>query len=330
MKIAVIGASHWHVPLYEPGFIKAGVEVAATWDESPEAAAALAQRHGGMAYKSLDDLLAADLDLAFVFGPPAKAPELALAVIKRGLPMCLEKPCAKTAADIAKVRQAAETAGTYVSVPLVQRVAAIGKILTAEAARDPAIDVSFRFIAGPPERYDRVGCGWALDPELGGGGPIMNLSVHFIDLALTLTGSPAASVFCRTSNLLHGRAVEDRGMISIQHRNGALSSIDVGYRYPDMAPKREFSITMIGRGGSYLQSEPEGLVVRAPGAAPERLPVSYDSDDYYVDYVVQTVDDLRGKRQPIAGLADIHSALRIIDAAYESSRRGAAVLLDFG
>jgi predicted dehydrogenase len=328
MKIAVIGASHWHVPLYEPGFVKAGVNVAATWDENPDAAAALAQRHGGKAYAKLDDLLAADLDLAFVFGPPARAPDLALAVIARGLPMCLEKPCAKTAADIAKVRKAAEKAGTYVSVPLVQRVAAIGKSLMAQAKRDPAIDVSFRFIAGPPERYERVDCGWALDPELGGGGPIMNLSVHFIDLALTLTGSPAASVFCRTSNLLHGRAVEDRGLISIQHRNGALSSIDVGYRYPDMAPKREFRVAMIGRGGSYLESEPEGLVVRSPGGAPEFTPVTYDSDDYYIDYVVQTVDDLRRNRQPITGLAEIGRTLEVIDAAYESARRGAPILLD--
>ena len=327
MKIAVIGASHWHVPLYEPGFAKAGAQVVATWDENPQAAADLARRYGGKAYVGLDELLAADLDLAFVFGPPAEAPDLALAVIARGLPMCLEKPCAKTAADIAKVRDAAGKAGTYVSVPLVQRVAAIGKSLMAQAERDPAIDVSFRFIAGPPERYERAGCGWALDPDLGGGGPIMNLSVHFIDLALVLTGSPVASVFCRTSSLLHGRAVEDRGMISIQHRNGALSSIDVGYRFPDMPPKREFRVSMIGRAGTHLESEPEGLAIRALGSPVQRIPVSYDSDEYYADYVVRSVEDVRRGRQPLTGLSEIAATLEIIDAAYESARCGGPVVL---
>ena len=92
MKIAVIGASHWHVPLYEPGFVKAGVDVAATWDENTDAATELAKRAGGKAYDRLDDLLAQDIDLAFVFGQPAKAPELARAVIARGIPMAVEKP----------------------------------------------------------------------------------------------------------------------------------------------------------------------------------------------------------------------------------------------
>ncbi len=327
MKVAVLGTSHWHVPLYEPGFAKAGVDVAAAWDEDPAAAADFAKRHGAKTYDSVEQLLDSEIDLAFVFGPPAKAPALAKAVIARGVPMALEKPCARSAAEIAEVRAAADAAGAYVSVPLVQRVAAIGLALMAQAEKDRPIDVSFRFIAGPPERYERVGCGWALDPELGGGGPIMNLSVHFIDLALTLTGSPAASVFCRTSNLLHGRKVEDRGMISIVHRNGALSSIDVGYRYPDMAPKREYRLAMIGR-TSYLESEPNALAIRTTSGEVTHVPVTYDSDDYYVDYVVRTVEDVRNKRKPAAGLAEIHNVLRIIDAAYASAKTGQSVVID--
>jgi predicted dehydrogenase len=208
----------------------------------------------------------------------------------------------------------------------VQRYAAIGKTLMSQAEKDPAIDVSFRFIAGPPERYDRAGCSWALDPEMGGGGPIMNLSVHFIDLALLLTGSRAVSVFCRTSNQLHGRAVEDRGMISIAHQNGALTSIDVGYRYPDMAPKREFRVSMIGK-GYYVESEAEGLAIRTPGGGLRRVPVNYDSDDYYIDFVVRTVEDVGLRRPPGVGLAEIHATLAVIDAAYASARSGQPVAI---
>lgn len=326
MKLAIVGASHWHVPLYEPGFAKAGARLVAAWDENADAASTLAGRHGARAYDSLDALLDADIDLAFVFGSPAAMPGLAKQVIVRGLPFSLEKPCGLTAADVAGIRAAADAASVYAAVPFVQRFSPLGRQLLSLAEQDPAFDVSFRFIAGPPERYERTGCGWALDPALGGGGPVINLAVHFVDLAIQLTGSPARSVFARTSNLMHRRAVEDRGTLSIAHENGALTTIEVGYRFPDGTPAREYRLSMIGR-SYYAETEPENLIIRSPSGSSERVPMSFDSDTYYTHYVVRVIEDVAQGLRPLVGLKDMQFVMEVVDAAYASARTGEAICI---
>jgi predicted dehydrogenase len=316
---AVIGASHWHVPLFERGFAAAGVRLASVWDRDREAASGLAQRHGATAYNRLDDLLdAGRVDCAFVFGRHSEMAELASAVLAHGLPMSLEKPCGRTSAEIAALHAAASQAGVAVHVPLVQRHCELGRRLLALAREDPPVELAFRFMAGPPERYDRSGNGWVLDPAHSGGGAAMNLGVHFVDLAIELTGSPAASVSARISNMLHRRAVEDLAQVLITHENGAFSTITVGYCFPDAPPHREFRAWMTGR-RTYIENDDEALLVRHGGGGTSRIPVSFDTDGYYTDYVTRTVKDLREGRRPIAGLQEMGRAVQVIEAAYASA-----------
>jgi hypothetical protein len=48
------------------------------------------------------------------------------------------------------------------------------------------------FITGPPERYDRNGNPWMLDPERAGGGCLANLGPHFADLFLQRSANTTA------------------------------------------------------------------------------------------------------------------------------------------
>lgn len=322
---AVIGASHWHVPLFERGFAAAGVRLASVWDRDQEAASGLAERYGATAYNNLEALLdAGGIDFAFVFGRHSEMAELASAVLARGLPFSLEKPCGRTSGEIAALHVAASQAGVEVHVPLVQRHCELGRHLLKLAREDPPLELAFRFIAGPPERYDRSGNGWVLDPEHSGGGAAMNLGVHFVDLAIELSGSPAASVSARASNMLHRRAVEDLAQVLITHENGAFSTITVGYCFPEAPPYREFRAWMTGR-RTYIETDDQGLLVRHREGATSHIPISFDTDSYYIEYVSHTVKDLRQGRKPLAGLQEMERAVQVIEAAYASAEnaRGA-------
>lgn len=316
---AVIGASHWHVPLFERGFAAAGVRLVSVWDRDREAASGLAHRHGATAYTSLDGLLdAGGIDCAFVFGRHSEMAELASAVIARGLSMSLEKPCGRTSGEIAALHVAASQAGVAVHVPLVQRHSELGRRLLTLAREDPPVELAFRFIAGPPERYDRSGNGWVLDPEHSGGGAAMNLGVHFVDLAIELSGSPAASVSGRMSNMLHRRAVEDLAQVLITHENGTFSTITVGYCFPDAPPYREFRAWMTGR-RTYIETDDQALLVRHRDGSTSRTPISFDTDSFYIDYVSRMVKDLRQGRKPIAGLQEMGRAVQVIESGYASA-----------
>jgi len=325
MRAALIGVAHWHVPLMLRGFAPAGLDVAAVWDPDPDRARALAAVHGASAFANPDALLdAGGLDCAFVSGPHRDMPALARAVLARRLPFSLEKPCARTAAEVAALHAQAQAAGVTVAVPLVQRFAALGRHLMMLARDDPPLEVAARFVAGPPERYERWSNGWMLDPAQSGGGAAINLAVHFVDLAILLCGSPVVEVAGLMSDARHGRAVEDLAVLTLAHGNGAVTSITVGYRFPDAAPFREFRLTMSGR-QRYAETDAGGLIVHDMDGASTHVPVSFDTDAFYADYVRRFVDDLREQRRPEAGLPEMARALAVIEAAYRSAREGRRV-----
>lgn len=317
---ALVGTAHWHVPLMLRGFADAGLRVAGVWDPDPGRAREFAEAHDAPAIADLDALLgSARLDCAFVSGPHHDMPRLARAVLARRLPMSLEKPCACSADEVKALEADARAAGVYVAVPLVQRLADLGRHLAQIASDDPPLEFAARFVAGPPARYERSGNGWMLDPGRSGGGAAINLAVHFVDLAILLTGSDVVEVSALVSAAQHGRPVEDLAVLTLLHGNGAVSNVTVGYRFPDAAPFREFRLTMSGR-RSYVETDAAGLVVRDIASGERRIPASFDTDAYYAEFVRRFVDGLRQRRQPATGLAEMARALAVIEAGYRSAR----------
>jgi len=170
MRVAIVGASHWHVTLYLPGIAEAGGRIVAVWDDDPQVAAALADRHGAAVFDKSAHLADPELiDLAFVFGRPAAMPELARPFIERAIPISMEKPCGLTPEDVAELDVLAQARGAYVSVAFVQRHDGPARHLLQLLEPGSVSAITARFIAGPPQRYRDAGCEWLLDPNQSGG-----------------------------------------------------------------------------------------------------------------------------------------------------------------
>ena len=202
-RAALIGVTHWHVPLMLRGFAAAGLDLAAVWDP-------------------------ARYDCVFASGPPRSMPGLARAVLVRRLPLSLEKPCACSTDEVVALHELAQAAGVPVAVPLVQRYAAVGRHLMQLAFVDPPLEFSVRFIAGPPARYERSGNAWMLDPAMSGGGAAINLAVHFVDLAILVCGSPVTEVSGLMSAARYGRAVEDLAVLTLTKPPAGLKPMAIG------------------------------------------------------------------------------------------------------
>jgi predicted dehydrogenase len=329
MRLALLEVSHWHFPLYVDALGRAGVEVVAVSDRDPAIRARYAERFSARAY---DDALALigteDFDFAFAFGRHAEMPAIGQALIARGRPFAIEKPAGLGAADVARLRHAAEAKGLYVAVPLVQRFGALNELLQRLVAEEGAqfTSASWRFFAGPPARYLDHACAWMLEPEQSGGGCLINLAAHFVDLSQHLLGEPA-TVTARTASALHGRRVEDYAMLSFATADGRTALIETGYCFPKHAAKREYSFSLAGR-GHYVRSEPDGVSIYRPGdATPERVALEHDSDPLYGAFAARVIDDVRMRRPPLTGLAELEAAMRTIDAAYAAARAGREVRL---
>ena len=269
-----------------------------------------------------------DVDFAFAFGRHAAMPDIARALIDRGIAFALEKPCGLNVEQVSNLRRLVDDKGIYVAVPYVYRVSDLYRRIADAAAAAPAgyNHLSFRCCAGPPERYPRMGCAWMLDPALSGGGCTMNLAGHYIDMVHALTGSGVRSVSAVMSDRMHQSGIEDYSSITLQCANGAVAQIETGYTFPSAADEqREVSFTLSSAAG-YLRSEDGNIRIRDRRTVSSRsAQVDYETDRYYGLFVDTVLREFRNGKCTLAGLPEAEAVMKVIDAAYRSARAGGAL-----
>ncbi len=69
---------------------------------------------------------------------------------------------------------------------------------------------------------------WMLKPESSGGGCLINLAPHFIDLALTFMPFEPDIVFFRIDNGLHETAGEDTATLIMTSKSGGQATVQTG------------------------------------------------------------------------------------------------------
>jgi predicted dehydrogenase len=159
------------------------VEIAAIADPAPE----MAEQAGGVApgatlMKSLDDLLDAGLDGVVIATPSALHAEQSVAALERGISVFCQKPLGRTAVETLRVVDAARDADRLLAVDFSYRhtagLHALRDLARAgELGRVYAANLVFHNAYGPDKD-------WFYDPRLSGGGCVIDLGVHLVDLLL--------------------------------------------------------------------------------------------------------------------------------------------------
>ncbi len=333
MRVIILEVSHWHVPLYFPGIEKLDLRVVGVSDREAFAGEDVARRFHCPYFPDYRTLLdeVGDVEFAFAFGRHADMSAMGHALIERGIPFAIEKPCGLNAREIAGLRSVAENAGVYVAVPFIQRLGGLCRGIEDLEGGIPSTfsNMSVRFIAGPPSRYSSKGCGWMLNPGQAGGGCLVNLGGHFVDLARFLTGAEVARVGCRTSSRLHGTPIEDYAVLTMTMTGGEVVTIETGYTFP-MAngEQREFSFN-IASTKAYVRSIEGGF--RSYGRHQQLNGrdhvVDLETDHLYPQFVEHVIGELRAGMPPSVGLREAEAVQKVMDASYLSAREGRVVEL---
>jgi predicted dehydrogenase len=185
--------------------------------EASEAAevAAIADPAVGGGLASYEALLEVALDGVVIATPSALHAEQAIAALERGLPTFVQKPLGRNAREVHAVVDAAREADVLLGVDLAYRhaeafraardaVAGIGEVFAAELA--------FHNAYGPDKP-------WFRDPKLSGGGCVIDLGVHLVDLAVWMLDIEPRSVRSR----LVGSPVETWATAELDHVRMACS-----------------------------------------------------------------------------------------------------------
>ncbi|HZP66321.1 MAG TPA: Gfo/Idh/MocA family oxidoreductase [Rudaea sp.] len=149
--------------------------------------AALRCAPGASASADLDALLDADLDGIVIATPSGAHAEQAIAALERGLAVFCQKPLTRTAAEAERVIAAARANDRLVGVDFSYRfVAGVSTLRTmiqgGELGELYAIDLAFHNAYGPDKQ-------WFYDIAQSGGGCVMDLGTHLVDLAMWTSGS---------------------------------------------------------------------------------------------------------------------------------------------
>ena len=166
-------------------------------DASPEVARDAADEVGAQVV-SPEELLAAGLDGVVVATPSALHAAQSIAALEAGSAVFCQKPLGRDAAETAAVVEAARRADRLLGVDLSYRHLAATAALRGELTgigEVYAVDLVFHNAYGPDKP-------WFRDPALSGGGCVIDLGTHLVDLALHLL--PSAEVEHVTSRLFAG------------------------------------------------------------------------------------------------------------------------------
>jgi len=172
------------------------------------------------ALASVDELLERELDGLVIATPSALHVGQAAAALARGLAVFCQKPLGLNAAETARVVRVARDADVLLGVDLSYRHTEAARrvrelVFAGELGDVFACDLTFHNAYGP----DRP---WFYDRDLAGGGCLIDLGIHLVDLALwTLDWPRVASV----SSNLRGEPVEQFAVAELELVTGAVVRI---------------------------------------------------------------------------------------------------------
>ena len=197
--------------------------VVGAFDVDPTRAAGLVARHGGVACGTVEDLLELKPDVVVVATIHSALAANAIAALASGCHVLVEKPAGIGVTEIEAISTAAAAADRLVKVGFNHRFHPGISRAIAEArsgSYGEVLSLRGRYGHGGRPGYDHE---WRADPELSGGGEVVDQGMHLLDLSYWLHGPlPMHSSMLRTQ--FWDMPVDDNAVLLLGEAGGAGSS----------------------------------------------------------------------------------------------------------
>ena len=324
MRVGVIGVGSMgqnHARVYSEIADLVGIA-----DPDVKAGGAASNRFNVSYYTDSAHLLKEDLDAVSVCVPTEHHTTVALAVIKAGISLLVEKPLAANIADASRVVDAAERAGVTLSVGHIERhnpaIAAV-KRHVQEGQYGDLVTATARRVSSFPGRVRNIGV-------------VMDLGVHEIDILRYLVGAPVESVFALGGRKVHS-AFEDHANILLRFQNGVHGFVEVNWLTPMKV--RKLALTCLKNFVEVDYTE-QSVTVSSSTLGPldpfnlYQIPLEHHTQQIHVRKeeplrreLEDFLDAVKKKRPPLVTGGDALETLRVAIAATDSQRTGKLVQL---
>lgn len=343
LRVGIIGAGGIAKGAHIPNYLKLSdrVEIVAVADVIKQAAEQCANQFSiPQYYGSYEDMLKhADLDAVSICTPNKFHAAATIDSLLAGCHVLCEKPPAMTPNEAEEMATTAQKMGKVLTYGFHYRYASQVATLKRFIDADELGDIYVSKIRAV-RRRGIPGWGVFTSKELQGGGPLIDIGVHMIDLALYLMGYPEPeTVFASTYQKIGTRegvglngawdwenfSIEDLAIGMIKFKNGATLTLETAFA-ANVEEKDVMEVSLLGdKGGADVmplkiyQEKHDTLIDVTPVFLPNKNPR---------ESIIETfVDSCFGKTQPLCTPQEGVILQKIIDAIYTSAEMNEAVKL---
>jgi predicted dehydrogenase len=321
------------------GILKAdNAELSVVFDIDAQANAEVAKESGAKEAASIEALLDADIDAVYIATPAGLHSGQVQTCAKAGKHILCEKPLGMTVAEaeamIETCRQKAVKLGCALMMRFVTQHAEALKLIREGRLGKPTYARAQLSCWYPP-----IEGAWRQDPATGGGGALIDMGGHCIDLLEMFFGK-VTSVSCLVNNTIHDYKSEDSAVAMLFFENGALAIVDTFFCIPDNSSKNALELygskgSILARGTigqgpagemvAFLEQEGQDYDAQQARTAAQGMIIAPEPVNTYQAEIEEFSQAIVEDREPLIGAELGLRNQKILAACYESARSGKVV-----
>jgi predicted dehydrogenase len=233
VKVGIMSFAHLHADSYAHCLLtNPRAELVGIADHDPQRAEQKAQQYGVRTFDSYESLLASDVQAVIICSENVRHAPLAQMAAAAGKHILCEKPLMTRREDGQAMLAAARGASVQLFTAFPCR---FSPAFQQMCMRVQAGEIGELLALRGTNRGVNPG-GWFNDPELAGGGAMMDHTVHVADLMRLLTGQEIVEVYAETNNLMYHGNFDDTAMLTLTFEKGIFATLDSSWSRPRTFP----------------------------------------------------------------------------------------------
>ncbi len=288
-------------------------------------------------YDTEKELLAdPEINAVYIATPAYLHAKQVTAALRSGKNVLVEKPLALTLSDCESLVKEAEEQDLKLGVGYMMRFHGFHQQLKAMIAEGqfgkPVLGRAQLSCWYPPMEG-----AWRQNPEQGGGGSLIDMGNHLIDLLEYIFQSPVTEISCFTGNLVQAYPSEDSALTAVRFQNGALGMVDAFFSIPDNSSRNLLEVYgsagsvltegTIGQGSggtarAFIEKGMKGYEAEQKRSQSGGVDLKFPPVNTYRAEIEEFANAILEKRKPFISGEDGLWSQKLVLAAYESARTG--------
>ena len=323
-KIGVIGLGGVAQLVHLPNLVKLpNVEVSAVAEINKNRLQTISDKFNiKQKFSNYKDLLEkSNVDAVIIATPTSTHKDIAIDCLQAGKDVLVEKPLARTYDEAKQIAEAAKKFKKKLMVGMNLRYRPDTMLLRSFINSNEIGDPFY------------IKCGWIkkqsssekwfTKKEESGGGAIIDLGIHLLDLALWLLGYPEVSSVSATNFHHYTKSVEDTSISCIKCKNSAVINLEVSWSLP--VEKDHFFFDVYGTKGSF-SSNPFRLYKKVENNYINLTPTQTDNPSNlfkksYLNELKSFIGAIKGLNPVFSPGEEAVHRMKVIEAMYESANK---------